>query len=211
MLKQVFWDLALQYTNTSSAAQLWHEIENRYTAPDRHYHNLSHLDHMLLEFSSVRSEIDDWNTVLFAMFYHDIISNPLAPDNEEKSAELAVSRLRETSFPEEEIHKCNKIILATKGHEWKEDNDTRYFIDADLYILGKDWSRYIDYCKQIREEYVIFPDTVYRAGRKKVLNHFLKMQRIFKTEHFFNLYEECARQNIKKEIDILNDNEFILP
>ena len=211
MLKQVFWDLALQHTNTSSVVQLWHEIESRYTAPDRHYHNLSHLDHMLSEVSSVRSEIDDWDTVLFAMFYHDIIYNPLALDNEEKSAELAVIRLRELSFPEEGIHKCSKIILATKGHNWTEDSDTRYFTDADLSILGKDWNCYIDYCKKIREEYLIFPDSVYRTGRQTVLNHFLEMQRIFKTEHFFNHYEKFARQNIKKEMDILNDNEFILP
>lgn len=203
MLKQVFLELALKYTNNTSSEQLWHEIEKQYSDPDRHYHNLSHLDHMMGELISTRSGIEDWDTVLFSMFYHDIVYNPLAQDNEEKSAELSIGRLGETSFPEEKIYKCSSIILATKAHDWTEDNDSRIFIDADLSILGKDWNSYLHYCKQIREEYTIYPDPIYQMGRKNVLNHFLEMQRIFKTEHFFVHYEKQARQNIEKEIVIL--------
>jgi predicted metal-dependent HD superfamily phosphohydrolase len=70
----------------------------------------------------------------------------------------------------------------------------------DLCILGADPIKYVDYCGRIRKEYNIIPDIIYKPGRAKVLKHFLEMERIFKTKHFFQLYEEQARLNIGAEL-----------
>ena len=81
------------------------------------------------------------------------------------------------------------------------DTDTNLFTDADLAILGTDWNSYKKYYQQIRKEYSIYPDMIYNPGRKKVLHHFLHMERIYKTVWFYNRYEQQAIINLEKELN----------
>jgi predicted metal-dependent HD superfamily phosphohydrolase len=92
------------------------------------------------------------------------------------------------------------MILATKVHLETDDQDTNYFIDADLSILGQPWNVYLLYSKQVRQEYSNYPDPVYYEGRRKVLTHFLEMSRIFKTQYFFDHLERQAKENLLKEL-----------
>jgi predicted metal-dependent HD superfamily phosphohydrolase len=91
--------------------------------------------------------------------------------------------------------------MATKGHTFSDDPDTNLFTDADLSVLGKPWPTYEAYFKNVRKEYAIYPDFLYKPGRKKVLQHFLTMPRIFKTEYFYDAYESNARENITRELE----------
>lgn len=76
-------------------------------------------------------------------------------------------------------------------------------MDADLSILGKSSQVYLEYTKQIRKEYSIYPHFLYKPGRKKALEHFLALESIFKTEYFKKKYEIRARENIEFELSIL--------
>ena len=195
--------VALYCADEQTAAQLWAEIEKLYTAKGRHYHNLQHLQNMYEQLLPVKEKIDDWETVLFALFYHDIIYNATAKDNEEKSAAFAEKVLKQIAYPDEKMQRCSKHILATKSHSLSTDTDTNYFTDADLSILGADWPEYEAYTKAIRKEYAIYPDLLYRPGRRKVLQHFLGMEKIYKTAYFYNLYEAAASENIERELRLL--------
>lgn len=185
-------------------AELWNEIEAYYSGEKRHYHTLDHLDNLLDQLSAVKSEIQNFETILFTLFYHDIIYDSLKSDNEEKSAELAETRMTQLAVPDQMIALCKEQILATKSHVQSADSDTNYFTDADLSILGQDWKDYSRYSQNVRKEYSIYPDLVYNAGRKKVLEHFLSMDPIFKTEYFYHKFENQAKENIQKEIELLN-------
>lgn len=202
MLRQTFIELLLNYTTDHKAIDvLWDELEHLYGSRDRHYHNLSHLEYMLHELIAVKGNITAWHTVLFSLFYHDAVYNVLRSDNEEKSAALAETRLGGI-VPADILKNCTQQILATKKHE-PSDSDTDYFTDADLSILGGTPDAYTAYIKAIRKEYSIYPDLLYRPGRKKVLMHFLDMPRIFKTGHFFDQYERAARNNLQNELETL--------
>jgi predicted metal-dependent HD superfamily phosphohydrolase len=180
----------------------WNEIEKNYSKSNRYYHNLTHLDNLLAELSPFKNRFSNWDVNVFAIVYHDIIYNTLKSDNEEKSAELAVKRLKEISFPENLIAQCKTIILATKKHEMA-DEETNLITDADLSILGSEPNAYKLYTQQIRKEYRIYPDFIYNPGRKKVLTHFLEMKKIFKTKEFSLKYESQARINLKEELNAL--------
>jgi predicted metal-dependent HD superfamily phosphohydrolase len=203
LTKEVFCSIIAAYSSTATGKELWVEVVKHYSDKKRHYHNLQHLENMLAELGVVKLQIDDWETTIMALIYHDIIYHPTAKDNEEKSAELGKERLRQLRFPPEKILKCEEMILATKNHSVSIDNDTNLFTDADLSILGKPWPVYEQYFKNVRNEYSIFPDFLYNPGRKKVLQHFLVMPRIFKTESFYGTYEQSAKSNIKKELELL--------
>jgi predicted metal-dependent HD superfamily phosphohydrolase len=171
-----------------------------YTSRKRYYHNLTHLEKLFGALSAVQTQVEDWNTALFALFYHDLIYNPLRKDNEEQSALRAQVCLQQLNVPPEKIARCAAHIRATQGHQVSTDADTNLFTDADLSILGQDWDTYSTYIAQIRKEYAIYPDLLYRPGRQKVLRHFLAMDRIYKTDFFFKRYEEKARENMGREL-----------
>jgi predicted metal-dependent HD superfamily phosphohydrolase len=203
MLKEIFYQLVARYsTDRELAENLWQEIENKYSV-DRYYHNLDHLENMYLQLKEVKSMILNWDTILFALFYHDIIYHHAGLDNEEKSAELAIARLSTIGFPKSQIDKCKEIILASKSHMVSNDFEVNYFTDADLSILGHPWEVYFSYSKNIRKEYSIYPDFIYTGGRKKVLRHYLGMSRIYKTSFFFDKFEITARENLARELAML--------
>lgn len=205
MLKETFIRLLSNYSdNDRLIIELWTEIEKNYSSKKRHYHTLEHLDNLLGQLTEIKDEIRNWNIILFTLYYHDIIYNSLKSDNEEKSAELAEKRMRQISVPNDKIELCKNQILATKSHIKSTDNDTNYFIDADLSVLGQPWEVYSSYYKNVRKEYSIYPDFVYNSGRKKVLNHFLTMDKIFKTDFFYNKFETQAKHNLQMELVILN-------
>jgi predicted metal-dependent HD superfamily phosphohydrolase len=183
--------------------KLWSEIASHYNRRIRHYHNLYHLETLLRELLIIQDKITDWQTIVFSIAYHDIIYNTLKKDNEEKSASLAYERLGLLKLPTYRREKCREQILTTKGHYNSNDSDTNYFTDADLAILGSNYFRYKKYTEQIRKEYNMYPNLIYKPGRQKVLKHFLQMPTIYKTDYFIERYEQQARNNIQYELQAL--------
>ena len=181
--------------------QHWLSLEKAYSGKARHYHNLSHLNEMMVCYDFYSSHLENPNEVLFAIFYHDIIYKVTRKDNELKSAQYAVAILSEDSKLNKEL--VYDMICATQHHQHNENEDINWLIDFDLKVLSKDWSAYKIYFEQIRKEYHIYPDFLYKPGRAKALKHFLENEFIFQTEMFRNLYEEKARINIEKEISLL--------
>jgi predicted metal-dependent HD superfamily phosphohydrolase len=197
----------LQLEGTAAQLQkqdLWTEVEKAYTSKARFYHNLDHLDQLLIELKACHELHSYWSEVVLAIVYHDIIYSIRRQDNEDRSADLAVSRLLELGWLPGKIELVRQLILATKGHIVSSLDLINYFTDADLAILGKSAEMYQLYSAAIRKEYKIFPDFLYRKGRKKVLLHFLELPKIYKTAHFNVLYESQARLNIEWEINQLN-------
>lgn len=203
-LKERFLQNCFLFTEDQNLiGDLWSEIEKKYSEKGRHYHNLEHLENMFSELDALKDEIENFPVLSFSVFYHDVIYDAASKSNEEKSAEFAAVRLKRLHVDSHFIQKVSEQILATKSHHLSENSDTNYLLDADLSILGKDSEVYIDYTKKIRKEYSIYPDLLYKPGRKKVLKHFLEQKDIFKTSIFKEKYEDIARKNIQIEIDRL--------
>lgn len=206
MIKQAYLAQVVQSGVAPSQAQeLWFQIEIAYTEAGRYYHDLSHLEHLFLELKDLQFE--DWPTVLFSVVYHDVVydveQHLVMNDNEERSAAFAERHLAGFQYPAEKIEKCRQQIMATKKHGLSKENDTNLIIDADLSILGQDWEVYDSYRCKIREEFGVYPDSIFNAGRRKVLLYFLQMEPLFKTPHFRQLYEEKAKENLRRELELL--------
>lgn len=187
--------------NKKLADTLWAEACSLYTGPTRFYHTLEHLTNFYDQLNKARKSIRDWDALVLAMVYHDIIYGSDDHRDEERSAELAVKRLTEAGMPAGLIARVDTLVLATKAHAASEDNDINIFNDADMSIVGLDQAYYQRYVANVRKEYAKSPN--FDAGRKRVLQYFLNMPRIFKTDLFYNMYENSARENIKWEISTL--------
>ncbi|WP_374173526.1 hypothetical protein [Flavobacterium tructae] len=185
--------------------QNWMDLEKAYSKKSRHYHNLTHLRQMIESFEVYRNKLENPNEVLFSIFNHDIVYSSSRKDNELKSAEFALSILPENISLNKQF--IFDAICATQQHLHNTVEDINWLIDFDLKILAHDWEDYKIYFEQIRKEYRIYPDFLYKPGRAKALKHFLENEFIFQTDEFRNLYEKKARLNIEKEISILEQKK----
>ena len=204
-LKSRWKQLTSKYTNDLELVNSFYKIiEKKYNSTNRHYHNFEHVSFMLSEAKKLESEISDYDELCFAIWFHDIIYNPLKGDNEERSAECAKEFLDKIKYDKKRNRKVQELILRTKDHiiqNGNENYDMNLFLDLDLLILGMEREKYVKYAKNIRKEYNFVPDDIYNKDRKKILNQYLNSQFIYKTKKFRDLCEKQARGNIKFEID----------
>ena len=205
-LKEEWFTLASEYSSDENFIQnCWKEIESHYSVKARHYHNLIHVENLLLQAKQFENEINDFNALRFAIWYHDVIYKPTRKDNEEKSAEFAEWRLKKFKIDNEVIQKIKTLVISTKKHqiELMENLDNAYLLDFDLSILGSEWETYKTYTEQIRKEYKIYPDFLYNRGRRKVLEHFLEKESLYFTDYYKRDFENQAKENIKRELELL--------
>ena len=182
----------------------WQLIEKHYTQKNRAYHNLTHIQAMLQEAEQHLAQLEDKEGLQLAIWFHDIIYNPLKKDNEQRSAEVARQLLHQTLLDPERIHRCYQQILLTIKHEPLPTSslDGKFLIDFDLEVLSRDWEAYQLYCQQIRKEYWMYPGPLFKKGRKQAMARFLQRPAIYQTAAYRDR-EEKARTNIQREMEEL--------
>jgi predicted metal-dependent HD superfamily phosphohydrolase len=188
-------------------------IVANYSQPVRAYHTLQHIYSLLMMAKMYRSVISDYLSVLLAIFFHDIIYDPKARDNEEKSAAF-FSQLMGPFVEPQRLQKVVSYILETKTHSvlLSADADLKFFIDMDLSILGSERQLYKLYAAQIRTEYEHVPEEIYCRERAKFLRLFLeKCDVIYATTVFQDLFESQARLNLVWECHQLEAGNTIIP
>ena len=174
----------------------WKTLEESYSRNQLAYHNLNHIADCLAKFRKATHLATDPVAIEFALWFHDIIYDPKAADNEEQSARVAESFLLHSPLTE----KVSELILDTRHQQEPQSNDGKLICDIDLSILGSDPQCYDAYSKAIRDEYSWVASADYRVGRSKVLQNFLNRGQIYAIPDFQERYEQQARTNLKKEL-----------
>ena len=184
--------------------KVFQDLCRAYSTPERYYHNLNHIQQVLDVAGQMQFLADNFLVIQLTAWFHDLIYNPQAKDNEVKSAIYAEEILSQLQVDSEIIKLVKQIILATQHHQADTNhNDSLLFLDADISILGSSTEKYKIYATAIRQEYAWLSDDEYCLGRKKVLDCFLSRQKIYTTELLFNQLEKQARLNIEAEITSL--------
>jgi predicted metal-dependent HD superfamily phosphohydrolase len=173
----------------------------RYREPHRHYHTLEHIGEMLAIIDEHRERLLEYEPLAFATWFHDIVYDPRASDNEERSAALARRTMPRLMISGWITLRAVALIEATKDHVPPDASfDAALFIDADLAILGAEPERYRRYARDIRLEYAHLTDDAYAAGRRAVLEGYLQRDVIYRTDVMRERLEEQARANIAAEL-----------
>lgn len=194
--------MASAYDPDADAADRWLGVLTRlYSEPHRRYHNLHHVAEMLRLLEPFGDCTADRAALRFAAWFHDAVYDTRENTNEEESVAMAERALGDLSVPASTVTPVRRLILATKRHEAEGDlPDLGLFLDADLSILGSAEDSYLAYSEAIREEYSWVPEADYREGRLKVLNNFLRRERLYYTTQFAELFDAQARRNLSDEI-----------
>jgi pantetheine-phosphate adenylyltransferase len=192
--------------NPAGSEEVFINLVTRYTEPNRTYHNLAHIVAMLdeLEASDVRNE-----ALSLAIWFHDAVyetqteNHAKIASNEERSAHLAETNMREMGLDEGLIAQVIELIMATTHAALPVGELAQTLVDLDLMILGKPEPEFDAYDSAIRAEYAHVSDTDFSTGRRRALQSFLDRAThasIFSTLRFRTLYEDAARKNLERAI-----------
>lgn len=179
------------------------ELVRAYTAPERHYHNLAHIEAML---GLMRMHaLSDPASVEAAIWFHDAVYDTRRHDNEERSAALATERLAGLLSPDR-VGRIAALIRATAGHTVPDfsdaaaRNDCALFLDMDLAILGSAPEDFAAYESAVRREYAWVPQPLWIEGRRQVLERFLARPMIYASQSFRASHEAAARRNLTRSL-----------
>jgi predicted metal-dependent HD superfamily phosphohydrolase len=181
------------------------ELASAYQAPDRHYHDLRHIEALLGLAHQHRAALNDHEAVEAAIWFHDAVYDPRRGDNEEESARLALAQLAGLATIDR-IERIATMIRATAGHvlprfaDAAGETDCALFLDMDLAILGSAPEEFAAYERDVRGEYAFLPDAAWISGRRRVLADFLSRPAIYLTATFRDRYESRARQNLARAV-----------
>jgi len=181
----------------NEAYYLW---ASAYASLDGVYHFMQHIDDCLVEYDQVPRLLEYLNEVKAALMYRDFVYDTHRHDNEQKSANIASNVAAGFWLPTFFSDCVKQHILATKHGVVPQDSDSKFVVDIDLSILGKEKLVFDLYEEAIRKEYSWVPEEIYKAKRAEVLQGFLDRSTIYATIFFRDKYQLQAEKNIKRAI-----------
>ena len=189
---------------------MWKIIMDKYSG--RVYHNLDHVKDCIDRIEGLKNiYFDDLSkgTMVIALIFHDIEQEEPNPIGD--SIYLFEKLLGNYMEPDvySEIRNC---ILATDHFNDKSFQPTieAYIVkDSDLAILGSAPPDYAIYRAQIMMEAKAagLSEDIYYSERRKFLAGMLAQPKIYQTYDFGSIYEWTARNNLRRELKLINDNE----
>ena len=179
-----------------------------YAEPHRAYHNAAHIAEVLRWYDHV-ADTAGWRdpaAVYLAAVFHDAVYDPLAKDNEARSAELAHRLAGAAGLAPAAIDRSAELILFTARHGALDpaavaaDPDAAHFLDCDTAILGAPPADFDAYDAAIAAEYARVPAAAFRAGRRAFLAGLLARPRIFLSDLFHARLDAAARANLTRAL-----------
>jgi predicted metal-dependent HD superfamily phosphohydrolase len=199
-------ELCAPSANDSACVEsLWEQLREHYCEPRRAYHNLTHIAALLQLADRERQQLRHPSVIEFAIWFHDLVYDTHAGDNEQRSAQQARLALQSLAVEADSIAAVEQCILATQHHQVPPaaPPDLPLFLDFDLSILGAPEPVYCRYSGSIRAEYAWVPDADYRKGRTDVLRRFADRPALYFTPQMAARFEVVARHNIETELQEL--------
>ncbi len=187
---------------TVLAETVYASLVKLYNEPRRRYHTLNHIRHCLYEFDQAARLMDDPDAVEMALWFHDVIYQPGASDNEWRSAEL----FRHWSAGQAALtfqQQVHDLVMATTHREPPAEGDAQFVVDIDLSSFGLPWEA----CERdgglIRAEFPEVADDEYYPGHLRFLRALYQRPTFFYTGWFQQRYESVARENVIRIIERL--------
>jgi predicted metal-dependent HD superfamily phosphohydrolase len=216
--RQWVWLLEAYSVTPADAYPTIDRLVAAYSEPHRHYHTLEHIAEMLRVVGRLAGYCVDPRAVQLAVWFHDVVYDPRATDNEEQSANRVTDWLGARGLSTVVLASVADLVRATDHHteaNTAPDTDVQVLLDADLAILAASEARYRRYASDIRKEYAFVPEAQYRTARVSVLEKFLARPKLFHHPLMIAEGERVARHNLQAEIAELhkpltaNDSELM--
>jgi predicted metal-dependent HD superfamily phosphohydrolase len=193
-----------------------------YGEKGRFYHAQDHLQAVLAQLDWARAALEKsgelaglsparkqrlFDTVELALWYHDIVYDPKARDNEEQSRDLFLADAEKFGLPAGVRRDVAKLIDLTAHHKDAKSLMECLMVDCDLAVLGAKPAVFRQYDADIRREYAHVEISLYKTARKGVLEGFLDQPSVFRTEAFRRKLEAQAQKNLAEAVSCLAETK----
>ena len=184
------------------------DLLERWTRPERRFHNLKHLVDVLARVDELDEEAHHPELVRLAAWYHGAVFDSAerkayankGGEDEAASAVLAREQLTGLGVPEKNAQRVAALVQALVRHSPDpHDIDCAVLCDADLAMLATEPQRYKAYLHDVRAEYAHLPLEDYLRARVRILHKLLARPSLF-VSPLAQPWEEPARQNVSAEL-----------
>jgi predicted metal-dependent HD superfamily phosphohydrolase len=175
--------------------------------PHRRYHTPVHIAHCLNQFDLARDHMDEPDAVEMALWFHDIIYDARANDNEVQSAKYFVERCGDSLDPDF-TSRVRDLIIVTIHKELPASNDEKFMVDIDLSSFGLPWDRFLKDSEGVRDEFPHLSDEEFYPAQKIFLDSLLERKHFCFTRFFRERHEQTARDNITRYLESLSKRGF---
>ena len=148
---EALWNRCCIAPCTVTGKQMFKEIESLYAEPHRRYHTARHIEACLGLFDLAAPRMEQPDEVEIALWFHDVIYELCAADNERRSADLFIERAGD-GVDEAFRRRVEALIMVTVTHENPQGVDEAFMIDIDLSSFGQPWEGFLRDSKAVREE-----------------------------------------------------------
>lgn len=188
------------YTKIKKIGLLQEMLVGFYGQEERAYHTRQHLrecfDVLRGTFGIEAAATEREAELIFAIWFHDAIYDPMVSLNEEESARLAMSWLDPEVKFESQVRVAS-LVMMTRTHFVPDmTREAKMLSDLDLWILGAEKDRFWEYEDQIRREYKAITDRDFYAGRMAVIERFQNRDQIYyflPREHELRAYDNLRQ------------------
>jgi predicted metal-dependent HD superfamily phosphohydrolase len=190
--------------------RVFEELVRKYSEPGRYYHTPGHVDHCLRQFDFASSRMDDADAVEMALWFHDVVYEMDAADeeNERRSAELFDELVGSDVAPGFRRTVCD-LIMVTTHRRIPKTNDERFIIDIDLSSFGLPWDEFVRDSVAVRGEFPHLSDGEFFPKQKLFMKVLLNREHFCFTAFFRDRHERSARENITRYLDSLTEQGLI--
>ena len=201
---------------TTAAAE---RLIARWSAPDRHHHDVHHLCDMLSRITTLAPETHQPELVFLAAFYHGCVFSTADKDTytrnggekEIESARVAREELSAIGIPEETVERVAALVEGLKKQPKEVDPsasttlstidiDKLALRDAHLGSLAAGPQKYTKYLGQVAKEYGHVPEEDFLLARREIIGKLLARRQIFLTP-LGRQWETPARDNLEGELE----------
>jgi len=186
----------------TGAAPAFALLERGYAEAHRRYHTAAHIKHCLRQFDLAAAGMDEPDWVELAIWFHDVIYQPGASDNERRSADLFLELSGDRAEPELRAA-VDDLIMVTVHPFPPRTGDQRYVVDIDLSSFGLPWKEFLRDSVAVREEFPHLSDAEFYPGQSKFLESLIARPHFCYTEFFRARHEQRARDNIAGYLEAL--------
>lgn len=186
--------------------QLAKELALTWSAPERTFHNLTHLKDTLENVDFLAEQARDTDVLRLTVWFHGFVFDVSEPAinrgeggiNAPACAKYAREKLGAIGIPVKTIDKVVSLMDGLYRHKPCDEIDAQVLSDADLSVLAADPEGYLRYLQAIREEYSAYSDSQYLKTRLQVVERLLARPQLFYT-HMASTWEDQARENLRAE------------
>lgn len=165
----------------------------QYAEPLRRYHTLQHIRRCLRDLDWARLLVPDPDAVELALWFHDVIYVPGAPDNELRSADWFQGMAQGRIAASERVR---DMILSTTHRFVPADRQACFTADIDLADLACERACFVRDEALLRAERPDLDDAAYDRSVRAFLSTLSAREHVYHTEVFRSRCEEQARANL---------------